>query len=221
MSATSSSVKYGMSTTSAAAAKSGASAGAKTVKKTGSGRVYIYADFSSHSGSSDWFTVTLYGPEEGSSTAIGSSVRMRWTKEAAQATHRLKVVLAGVSGTPAGSVPSIQLIEYKDGNVNNVLTFQNAGNGMTQNGPDVIFYVDTSAQINVWSSFLNNINGIAGQSMSFQIYDDVNAVWDSENIAGPCDYQKIGTVVYNLIQTYNSASTTNMKTFTISTLDFN
>ena len=47
MSLTSSSVRYGMSTTSAAAAKSGATTGAKTVKKTGSGYVYIYADFSS------------------------------------------------------------------------------------------------------------------------------------------------------------------------------
>ena len=47
MSLTSSSVRYGMSTTSAAAAKSGATTGAKTVNKTGSGYVYIYADFSS------------------------------------------------------------------------------------------------------------------------------------------------------------------------------
>lgn len=82
MSATSQSVKYGMSTTSAAAAKSGATTGARTVSKTGSGYVYIYADFSSYSGDSDWFTVTLYGPGEGSYAAIGSSVRMRWTKSA-------------------------------------------------------------------------------------------------------------------------------------------
>ena len=143
---------------------------------------------------------------------------MRWTKGGG---HRLKVVLEGAFNPPSSSVPSIQLIEYKDGNVNNVLTFQNAGNGMTQNGPDVIFYVDTSAEIDVWSSFLNNINGIAGQSMSFQIEDDMNTIWDSEYIAAACDYQKIGTVVYNLIQTYNSAGTTNMKTFTISTQDFN
>ena len=101
---------------------------------------------------------------------------MRWTKGGG---HRLKVVLDGAYGSPSSSVPSIQLIEYKDGNVNNVLTFQNAGNGMTQNGPDVIFYVDTSAEIDVWSSFLNNINGIAGQSMSFQIEDDMNTIWDS------------------------------------------
>ena len=47
MSLTSSSVRYGMSTTSAAAAKSGATTGAKAVNKTGSGYVYIYADFSS------------------------------------------------------------------------------------------------------------------------------------------------------------------------------
>ena len=143
---------------------------------------------------------------------------MRWTKGGG---HRLKVVLDGAFGEPSSSVPSIQLIEYKDGNVNNVLTFQNVGNGMTQNGPDVIFYVDTNAEIDVWSSFLNEIDGIAGQSMSFQIEDDMNTIWDSEYIAGPCDYQKIGTVVYNLIQTYNSASTTNMKTFTLSTQDFN
>ena len=144
---------------------------------------------------------------------------MRWTKGGG---HRLKVVLDGAFGEVSSSVPSIQLIEYKeDSIVNNVLTFQNAGNGMTKNGPDVIFYVDTSAEIDVWSSFLNNINGIAGQSMSFQIKDDMNTIWDSEYTAGrPCDYQKIGTVVYNLIQTYNSASTTNMKTFTISTQDF-
>ena len=144
---------------------------------------------------------------------------MRWTKGGG---HRLKVVLDGAFNLPSSSVPSIQLIEYKeDLIVNNVLTFQNAGNGMTQNGPEVIFYVDTFAEIDVWSSFLNNINGIAGQSMSFQIEDDMNTIiWDSEYIAGPCDYQKIGTVVYNLIQTYNSASTTNMKTFTISTQDF-
>ena len=83
MSATSSSVKYGMSTTSAAAAKSGATTGAKTVKKTGSSRVYIYADFSSYSGGSDYFNVTLYGPGESSSAAIGSAVKMRWTKGAA------------------------------------------------------------------------------------------------------------------------------------------
>ena len=123
--------------------------------------------------------------------------------------HRLKVVLNGAFNIPSSSVPSIQLIEYKEDLIvnDNVLTFQNAGNDMTQNGPDVIFYV--SAEIDVWSSFLNNINGIAGQSMSFQIEDDMNTIWDSEYIAGPCDYQKISTVVYNLIQTYNSASTTN------------
>ena len=218
MSLTSSSVRYGMSTTSAAAAKSGATTGAKTVNKTGSGYVYIYADFSSWTGSSDYFHITLYGPGETSGTAIESGVKMRWTKGGG---HRLKVVLEGAFGEPSSSVPSIQLIEYKDGNVNNVLTFQNAGNGMTKNGFDVIFYVDSNAEIDVWSSFLNNINGIAGQSMSFQIEDDMNTIWDSEYIAGPCDYQKIGTVVYNLIQTYNSASTTNMKTFTISTQDFN
>ena len=217
MSLTSSSVRYGMSTTSAAAAKSGATTGAKTVNKTGSGYVYIYADFSSWTGSSDYFHITLYGPGETSGTAIGSGVKMRWTKGGG---HRLKVVLDGAFNSPSSSVPSIQLIEYKDGNVNNVLTFQNAGNGMTQNGPDVIFYVDSNAEIDVWSSFLNNINGISGQSMSFQIEDDMNTIWDSEYEFGPCDYQKIGTVVYNLIQTYNSASTTNMMTFTISTRDF-
>lgn len=218
MSLTSGSVRYGMSTTSAAAAKSGATTGAKAVHKTGSSYVYIYADFSSWTGSSDYFHITLYGPGETSGTAIGSGVEMRWTKGGG---HRLKVVLDGAFGSVSSSVPSIQLIEYKDGNMNNVLTFQNAGNGMTQNGPDVIFYVDSNAEIDVWSSLLNNINGIAGQSMAFQIEDDMNTIWDSEYIAGPCDYQKIGTVVYNLIQTYNSASTTNMKTFTISTQDFN
>ena len=217
MSLTSSSVRYGMSTTSAAAAKSDATTGAKAVNKTGSGYVYIYADFSSWTGSSDYFHITLYGPGETSGTAIGSGVKMRWTKGGG---HRLKVVLEGAFNPPSSSVPSIQLIEYRDGNVNNVLTFQNVGNGMTQNGPDVIFYVDTSAETDVWSSLLNNINGIAGQSMSFQIEDDMNTIWDSEYEFGPCDYQKIGTVVYNLIQTYNSASTTNMMTFTISTRDF-
>lgn len=143
---------------------------------------------------------------------------MRWTKGGG---HRLKVVLDGAFGNPSGSVPSIQLIEYENGSVFNELTYPGAGNGMIQNGSDVIFYVDTSAEIDVWSSFLNEINGISGQSMSFQIRDGMNAIWDSEYNTGPCDYQKIGTVVYNLIQTYNSASTTNMKTFTISTQDFN
>ena len=71
---------------------------------------------------------------------------MQWTKGGG---HRLKVVLDGTFNSPSSSVPSIQLIEYKDGNVNNVLTFQNPGNGMTQNGPDVIFYVDSNAEIDV------------------------------------------------------------------------
>ena len=143
---------------------------------------------------------------------------MRWTKGGG---HRLKVVLDGTFRSPSSSVPSIQLIEYNKTDVNNVLTFQNAGNGMTQNGPsDAIFYIDNDVEIAAWNSFSNDIDRISGQSMSFQIYDDVGAIWDSEYIAGPCDYQKISTVVSNLIQTYNSASTTNMMTFTISTRDF-
>ena len=85
MSSTTQSVKYGMSTMSAAAAKSDATTGARIVSKTGSGYVYIYADFSSYTGNGDWFTVTLYGPGEGSYEAIGSPVRMRWTKAAAPA----------------------------------------------------------------------------------------------------------------------------------------
>ena len=88
MSLTSSSVRYGMSTTSAAAAKSGATTGAKTVHKTGSSYVYIYADFSSWTGSSDYFHITLYGPGETSGTAIGSGVKMRWTKGAETANLR-------------------------------------------------------------------------------------------------------------------------------------
>ena len=222
MSSTSGSVRYGMSTTSAAAAKSGATTGPRTVSKTGSGYVYIYADFSSYSGGSDWFSVTLYGPGETSGTAIGPAVRMRWTKGAAPSAHRLKVVLDGTFRSPSSRVPSIHLTEYKNGSVNNELTYPGAGNGMTQNGPsDAIFYIDNDVEIAAWNSFSNDIYRISGQSMSFQIYDDVGSIWDSEYIAGPCDYQKISTVVHNLIQTYNSAGTTSMKTFTISTRDFN
>lgn len=60
--------------------------------------------------------------------------------------------------------------------------------------------------------------------MGFTVYegtDKGNVIWDSEFINnGGTDYQTVGTIVQNLISAYNSASTSNPGTFTLSTQDF-
>ena len=138
----SSGVKYGMSQSSAAAAKSGASSGGKTVSGTGSTYLYVYADFSSYSSSSDYFYISLYGPGTSSTAAISSNVRMGWNK-ATVAQHRLKVVLDGATGTPGGGEP------YLTGNYDQSYEtdYGMCGNNLQSSGSTVYFYIDDSSEL--------------------------------------------------------------------------
>ncbi len=57
--------------------------------------------------------------------------------------------------------------------------------------------------------------------MGITISNDASVIWDSEYIhTSGTDYQSVGNIIQDLINTYNAASTSNPKTFTLSTQDF-